>query len=1585
MARLLIADTAGAELYEIDPDGADSQGTLLRDLPSGLILPFSMTNFNGRLLITDDDGAELYEIDPDGADSQGTLLRDLPSGLTGPLAMTNFNGRLLITDDDDNELYEIDPDGADSQGTRLRALPSGLTLPGGMTNFNGRLLIADNGGGAIDELYEIDPDGADSQGTLLRDLPSGLTGPLAMTNFNGRLLIADTVGAELYEIDPDGADSQGTLLRDLPSGLTRPFAMTNYFLPSGAPSWTDDTGDTLTGTAGTAITPVTIPTVDAGASATTYAASDLPSGISFDASTRELSGTPNTAGSGTVTITATNSGGSATYSQPYDFAAAPVAPSWTDDTGDTLTGTAGTAITPVTIPTVDAGASATTYAASDLPSGISFDASTRELSGTPNTAGSGTVTITATNSGGSATYSQPYDFAAAPVAPSWTDDTGDTLTGTAGTAITPVTIPTVDAGASATTYAASDLPSGISFDASTRELSGTPNTAGSGTVTITATNSGGSATYSQPYDFAAAPVAPGGVASRLLIADTAGAELYEIDPDGADSQGTLLRDLPSGLILPFSMTNFNGRLLITDDDGAELYEIDPDGADSQGTLLRDLPSGLTGPLAMTNFNGRLLITDDDDNELYEIDPDGADSQGTRLRALPSGLTLPGGMTNFNGRLLIADNGGGAIDELYEIDPDGADSQGTLLRDLPSGLTGPLAMTNFNGRLLIADTVGAELYEIDPDGADSQGTLLRDLPSGLTRPFAMTNYFLPSGAPSWTDDTGDTLTGTAGTAITPVTIPTVDAGASATTYAASDLPSGISFDASTRELSGTPNTAGSGTVTITATNSGGSATYSQPYDFAAAPVAPSWTDDTGDTLTGTAGTAITPVTIPTVDAGASATTYAASDLPSGISFDASTRELSGTPNTAGSGTVTITATNSGGSATYSQPYDFAAAPVAPSWTDDTGDTLTGTAGTAITPVTIPTVDAGASATTYAASDLPSGISFDASTRELSGTPNTAGSGTVTITATNSGGSATYSQPYDFAAAPVAPSWTDDTGDTLTGTAGTAITPVTIPTVDAGASATTYAASDLPSGISFDASTRELSGTPNTAGSGTVTITATNSGGSATYSQPYDFAAAPVAPGGVASRLLIADTAGAELYEIDPDGADSQGTLLRDLPSGLILPFSMTNFNGRLLITDDDGAELYEIDPDGADSQGTLLRDLPSGLTGPLAMTNFNGRLLITDDDDNELYEIDPDGADSQGTRLRALPSGLTLPGGMTNFNGRLLIADNGGGAIDELYEIDPDGADSQGTLLRDLPSGLTGPLAMTNFNGRLLIADTVGAELYEIDPDGADSQGTLLRDLPSGLTRPFAMTNYFLPSGAPGGVAYGGTKVVGGAWGATKVVGGAYSDTKFSFASATPTGPATPVTYRFDSLAAFENVFTAESTIDVWTYGRRGTTSSPDTGPSNDNVIPFVYTETSRRSNDEVSSLTRTIMNAAAFALWPRTTGRVLYLDATLQGQYGDGELEGLEISYRTVAGGDTWLRQSFIYGTPWAKIRAAGSTFTDAAGVEQTVIRNGGWVGYAVLIPDTAVALRLQNIVVGFRGRTFRHDISLAGMELRNP
>ena len=227
--RLFVCDNDGDELWEIDPDGADGEGTLLREFPAALADPRGMTVLNGRLLIADRNGDELWEIDPAGADAEGTLLRDFPSGLSDPRGMTVFNGRLFVVDNTGDELFEIDPDGANSEGTS-RTLPGTLTGPGGMTVFDGRLLVVDGTG---DELFELDPDGADGEGTKIRNLPFTLTSPGGMAVFNGRLLIADDSGDELWELNPDGADGEGTLLREFPATLGAPVSMAALDVAAG--------------------------------------------------------------------------------------------------------------------------------------------------------------------------------------------------------------------------------------------------------------------------------------------------------------------------------------------------------------------------------------------------------------------------------------------------------------------------------------------------------------------------------------------------------------------------------------------------------------------------------------------------------------------------------------------------------------------------------------------------------------------------------------------------------------------------------------------------------------------------------------------------------------------------------------------------------------------------------------------------------------------------------------------------------------------------------------------------------------------------------------------------------------------------------------------------------------------------------------------------------------------------------------------------------------------------------------------------------------------------------------------------------
>jgi hypothetical protein len=139
----------------------------------------------------------------------------------------------------------------------------------------------------------------------------------------------------------------------------------------------------------------------------TYSATGLPAGLSINASTGLISGTPTATGTSTVTVTAkdtTGASGSAMFSWTVNPAGAntvtvtnPGAQSWT----------VGTAVSLQVQATDSASGQTLTYSATGLPAGLSISSSGL-ISGTPTTASSGNVTVTAkdtTGASGSATFS----------------------------------------------------------------------------------------------------------------------------------------------------------------------------------------------------------------------------------------------------------------------------------------------------------------------------------------------------------------------------------------------------------------------------------------------------------------------------------------------------------------------------------------------------------------------------------------------------------------------------------------------------------------------------------------------------------------------------------------------------------------------------------------------------------------------------------------------------------------------------------------------------------------------------------------------------------------------------------------------------------------------------------------------------------------------------------------------------------------------------------------------------------------------------------------------------------------------------
>ena len=733
-------------------------------------------------------------------------------------------------------------------------------------------------------------------------------------------------------------------------------------------------------------------------------------------------------------------------------------------------------------------------------------------------------------------------------APSFGSGSVTAKTFTAGTAITDFTVPAATGGnGGAITYTASNLPDGLVFDATgtdspgctgaeAREICGTPTTATAGAQTVTiaandadsnmASGDQGRLTFSVTVN--APDTAPsfgsGSVSNKTYIAGQAITDF--IVPAASGGNGAITyaaANLPDGLVFDATGTDTPGCT------GTEAREIcgTPTTAGAAQTVT------ITADDADANMasgdQGRLTFT-------IAVDADTAPSFG---------------MGSVTSRTYVASS---PIDE-FQV-PAASGGNGAIVyaaSGLPAGLVFDATGTDTNGcpgtearEICGTPTTAASAVTVTIAARDSDGNTMNTDRATLTFSVTVT----ANAVPTFGSSSVSARTFVAGQAIDEFTVPAASGGNGTITYAASNLPDGLRFDATgsdspgcpgsqARRVCGTPTTAAAAaTVTITAQDGDanmaaadrGLLTFSVTVETDAAP---SFGMGSVTDAVFAVNTAIAEFQVPAASGGNGTIVYTASGLPTGLVFDATgsdtpgctgteAHEICGTPTAIGGpATVTITARDSdanlgaGDRATLTFTVTVSSdAP--PSFGSGAVPEKAFILNTAIADFVVPAASGGNGTITYAASGLPTGLVFDATgsdtpgctgseAREVCGTPTVAGTGTITITADDAdtnmapGDRATLSFAYGVAA-DTAPTFGMASVSAKTFPAGAAITEFAVPAASGGNGTLSYAAANLPSGLVFDATgedtpgcpgteAREVCGTPDAATSGAVTVTVT----------------------------------------------------------------------------------------------------------------------------------------------------------------------------------------------------------------------------------------------------------------------------------------------------------------------------------------------------------------------------------------------------------------------------------------------------------------------------------------------------------------
>ena len=838
--------------------------------------------------------------------------------------------------------------------------------------------------------------------------------------------------------------------------------------------------------------------------------SGLPSGVTFNASTNTISGTPTKVGSYPITVTSKDTNGNTTtttFTIKVVDTTPPVVKTIVDQTKEV-----NTSIDSIKIEATDNSGLAVSNTVSGLPNGVSFDSNTNTISGTPTKVGSYPITVTTTDASGNVTkttFTIKVVDTISPVVTSIADQSNEV-----NTAIDSIKIEATDNSGLAVSNTVSGLPNGVSFDSNTNTISGTPTKVGSYLITVTTTDAEGNKTETN-FTIKVVDTTKPTVTSIEDQSKEVNTPIDSITIEATDNSGqgvtNKVNGLPDGVTFDSATNTISGTPTKVGSYPIVITTTDASGNETTTSFTIKVVDTTKPTVTSIEDQTKEVNTPVDSITIEATDNSGL-AVSNKVSGLPEGVSFDSETNTISGTptkvgsypitVTTTDASGNETTTSFTIEVvDTTKPTVTSIKDQTNEVNTPvdsitIEATDNSGQAVTNKVSGLpEGVSFDSTTNTISGTPTKvgSYPITVTTTDAEGNATTTSFTIKVVDTTKPTVTAIkdqtkeVNTAIDSITIDATDNSGQAVTNKVSGLPAGVEFDSETNTISGTPTKVGSYPIVVTTTDESGNETTTKFTIQVVDTTKPTVTSIGNQTKE--VNTAIDSITIDASDNSGQDVTNKVSGLPDGVSFDSETNTISGTPTKVGSYPITVITTDASGNkieTTFTIEVVDKTAPMVTSIKDQTKEV-----NTSIDPIKIEATDNSGQAVTNTVSGLPEGVSFDSETNTISGTPTKVGSYPITVTTTDASGNETttsFTIEVVDKTAPMVTSIKDQTKEV-----NTSIDPIKIEATDNSGQAVTNKVSGLPAGVEFDSETNTISGTPTKVGNYPITVTTTDASG------------------------------------------------------------------------------------------------------------------------------------------------------------------------------------------------------------------------------------------------------------------------------------------------------------------------------------------------------------------------------------------------------------------------------------------------------------------------------------------------------------